>query len=225
MTTILIADDDAHIRDVVGYALTREGFVVEQAGDGAEALARVERGGIDLVVLDVLMPDLDGLAVCRRVRTASNLPIVMLSSRGEPVDRIVGLELGADDYLAKPFSPRELVIRVQAVLRRTSPPPERATGELRHGPLVVDPERHDVRVGEARVELTATEFALLAALLRRPGRLFTRAQLIHLAWDGPHHITERTIDTHVKRIRAKLRLAGVDPIETVHGLGYKVAEP
>jgi two-component system OmpR family response regulator len=147
----------------------------------------------------------------------------MLSSRGEPVDRILGIELGADDYLAKPFSPRELVIRVQAVLRRVAPPP--APAPLRHGTLVVDPERHDVRVGSERIDLTATEFAVLATLLARPGRLFTRAQLIAQTYDGRHHITERTIDTHVKRIRAKLRGAGVDPIETVHGLGYKVPEP
>src|SRR5262249_14461352 len=142
--------------------------------------------------------------------------------RGDVVDRITGIELGADDYLAKPFSPRELVTRVHAVLRRVVAGSGTPRADvLRHGPLALDRDRHEVRVGERRVDLTATEFAVLEALLARPGRLLTRAQLIRFAYDDGHHITERTIDTHVRRIRAKLRAEGVDPVETVHGLGYK----
>lgn len=226
--TILVVDDEAHIRDVVQYALTREGHVVETAPDGQVALERIGKGGIDLVVLDILMPELDGLSLCRRVRETSSVPIIFLSSRAEEVDRILGLELGGDDYLAKPFSPRELATRVRAVLRRsalrTEGEPERGP-LLVHGTLEVDPERHEVRVAGTKVELTATEFEVLRALLQRPGRLLTRSQLIERAYAGDHHVTERTIDTHIRRIRAKLRALGVDPIETVHGLGYRSTEP
>lgn len=226
-TTILVVDDESHIRDVVQYALTREGHVVETAADGRIALERLSRGGIDLVVLDILMPELDGLSLCRRVRETSSVPIIFLSSRAEEVDRILGLELGGDDYLPKPFSPRELATRVRAVLRRTSAragdAPHGAT--LVHGSLELDPERHEVRVSGTKVELTATEFEVLRALLDRPGRLLTRSQLIERAYAGDHHVTERTIDTHIRRIRAKLRALGVDPIETVHGLGYRSTEP
>lgn len=227
MPTILVVDDEAHIRDVVQYALTREGHVVETAVDGRVALERLGRGGIDLVVLDILMPELDGLSLCRKVRETSSVPIIFLSSRAEEVDRILGLELGGDDYVPKPFSPRELATRVRAVLRRSAlrdGAPERGP-LLVHGTLEVDSERHEVRVAGAKVELTATEFEVLRALLQRPGRLLTRSQLIERAYEGDHHVTERTIDTHIRRIRAKLRALGVDPIETVHGLGYRSTEP
>jgi len=225
--TILVVDDEAHIRDVVQYALTREGHVVETAPDGQRALERLGRGGIDLVVLDILMPELDGLSLCRRLRETSSVPIIFLSSRAEEVDRIIGLDLGGDDYVAKPFSPRELATRVRAVLRRCS---ARRGDDPRgpllvHGPLELDPERHELRVRGEKIELTATEFEVLRALLDRPGRLLTRTQLIERAYAGDHHVTERTIDTHIRRIRAKLRPFDVDPIETVHGLGYRSTEP
>jgi two-component system OmpR family response regulator len=226
--TILVVDDEAHIRDVLQYALTREGHVVETAPDGRVALERIRQGDIDLVVLDILMPELDGLSLCRRVRETSSVPIIFLSSRAEEVDRILGLELGGDDYVPKPFSPRELATRVRAVLRRSA---LRAGGEPERGPILVrgtvevDPERHEVRVAGTKAELTATEFEVLRALLQRPGRLLTRSQLIERAYAGDHHVTERTIDTHIRRIRAKLRALGVDPIETVHGLGYRSTEP
>jgi len=224
-TTILIADDDAHIRDVVRYALEREGHRTILAADGGEAIERVREGGIDLVVLDVLMPDVDGLTVCRRLRAEGRIPIVMLSSRGDVVDRVLGLELGADDYVCKPFSPRELVTRVHAVLRRAGSPPSSPDEVIRHGSISVDRIRHEVRAGGKKIDLTATEFAVLETLLAQTGRLLSRAQLIRRAYSAGHHITERTIDTHVRRIRAKLRAAGVDPIETVHGLGYKASDP
>jgi two-component system OmpR family response regulator len=223
MATILVVDDEAHIRDVVRYALEREGHTVVTAGDGEAALARVREGGVDLVVLDVVMPELDGLAVCRRIREERALPIVFLSSRGEEVDRINGLELGGDDYVVKPFSPRELATRVKAVLRRTGTAPDAPAGDvLEYGPLRLDPAAHEVRVGDTLLDLTATEFKLLHVLLEFRGRVLARAELIEQLRDDAYHVTERTVDTHVKRIRAKLRPCGVDPIETVHGVGYKV---
>lgn len=222
-STILIVDDEAHIRDVVRYALERDGHRVVTAGDGEEALARVREGGIDLVVLDVVMPELDGLSVCRRIRAERALPIVFLSSRGEEFDRINGLELGGDDYLVKPFSPRELATRVKAVLRRTGGAPVAPDRDvLEHGPLRLDPAAHEVRVGDTLVDLTATEFKLLQVLLEFRGRVLGRGELIEQVRDDTYNVTERTVDTHVRRIRAKLRPCGVDPIETVHGVGYKV---
>jgi two-component system OmpR family response regulator len=221
---ILVVDDEAHIREVVQYGLERDGFEVEVSSNGAEALDRLGRGGIDLVILDVLMPELDGLSLCRRLRTDGGvMPIIFLSSRAEETDRIVGLDLGGDDYVAKPFSPRELAARVRAVLRRRevrSPVP--SSPVLRHGRLRVDRDRHEVVVDDVDgILLTVTEIRLLAALIEHPGRVLTRGQLIDCAYDGEHHITERTIDTHIRNIRAKLASHGVDAIETVHGLGYR----
>jgi two-component system OmpR family response regulator len=223
MATVLVVDDEAHIREVVQYALGREGHTVVTAASGDEALRRVADGGIDLVVLDIVMPaQLDGLAVCRRLRADGQaVPVIFLSSRAEELDRVLGLELGGDDYLSKPFSPRELVARVAAVLRRTSPPaapPERRA----HGRLLLDPASRELTVDGQPVELTVTEFDLLRLLLEQPGRVYTRAQIIDAVRADDVHITERTIDSHVRRIRAKLRRHGLDPIETVHGLGYKV---
>ena len=226
MTTILVVDDEAHIREIVRYALERDGHLVEVASDGAAALARVRQGGIDLVVLDILVPELDGLSVCRELRAeGGQLPIIFLSSRGEELDRILGLDLGADDYLVKPFSPRELATRVRAVLRRAhAPPPSPAAKNperLVHGRLTVDVGTHEVTVLGQRVDFTVTELGVLRALLEGRGRVLTRGQLIERLREGDYHITERTIDTHIRRIRAKLRPFGLDPIETVFGLGYK----
>ena len=228
--TILVVDDEKHIRDVVQYALEKEGFVVALAEDGAAALLRHASGGIDAVVLDVSMPGMDGLETCRRLRTHARTPLLFLSARGDEIDRVLGLELGGDDYLVKPFSPRELVARVRAVLRRADgAPPDTAsaaaTGRaLRHGTIVIDIERHEVRAGDMPITLTPTEFGLLTALLERPGIVLSRAQLMQRAYPYDNLITERTIDTHVKRIRAKFRDAsGEDPIATVHGIGYKAS--
>jgi two-component system, OmpR family, response regulator len=223
MPTILVVDDDAHLREVVEYALTKEGLAVEVAADGAAALARLERGGIDLVVLDVLMPELGGLEVCRQIRARGQLPIIFLSSKAEEIDRILGLELGGDDYLAKPFSPRELVARVRAVLRRprAEKAPAAAAALLTVGPVSLDPARHEVSCNGQPIQLTVTEFTVLQTLLRRPGQVMTREVLVNEVYSFDHFITERTIDTHVRRIRSKFRPAGHDPIETIHGLGYK----
>ena len=231
MATILVVDDDAHIREVIQYALTQEGHAVELTADGGAAWTRVQAGGIDLLVLDVLMPGMDGLTLCRRLRATEGggPPIIFLSSRGEEFDRVLGLELGGDDYLPKPFGTRELVTRINAVLRRAvrqaqgvSAP---ADARIAHGPVALDTARHEATVNEVRLELTVTEFAIRRTLFEARGRVLTRGQLIESVRAADTHITERTVDTHVRRIRAKLRPHGFDPIETVHGLGYKAAAP
>jgi two-component system OmpR family response regulator len=174
-----------------------------------------------------MLPGMDGLSVCKRIRAQRPTPILFLSARGDEVDRIVGLELGGDDYLVKPFSPRELVARVRAVLRRfdvASEPKEPGTRPLCHGRLTLDLERHEATFGGVRVQLTATEFAVLAALIERPGIVLSRAQLLQRAYADDLHVTERTLDSHVRRIRAKFRGLGGDPIATVHGVGYKASD-
>lgn len=228
MATILVADDESNIRDVVQYALERDGHRVHAARDGAEAIAKTAEVKPDLIVLDVVMPELDGLEVCRRVRATSAVPILFLSSRAEETDRIVGLELGGDDYLVKPFGPRELATRVKAILRRVKPAELPADGPgpekaLRHGAIELNLPRHELRVRGERVDVTVTEFGVLQALLERPGHVLSRAQLMDRIYLHDNHVSERTIDSHVKRVRARLRALGVDPIETVHGLGYRAA--
>lgn len=218
---ILLVDDDPSLREVVRYALTREGFSVREAENGLEALERFAAAPVDLVVLDVLMPELDGIEVCKRIRAESSVPIVFLSSRGEELDRVLGLELGGDDYITKPFSPRELVSRIKAVLRRTRP--ELASeGTLEAAGVRMDPDAFRAWANGVQLTLTVTEFRILEVLVRRPGRAFPRDELVELAYPGPHHVSDRTLDSHIRRIRQKLREAGLDPIETVHGLGFRL---
>ena len=222
MPSILVVDDDAHIREVARFALSKAGHRVELATDGAIAYDRLRRGGIDLVVLDILMPELDGLSLCRKLRADERVPIVFLSSRGEEADRVHGLELGADDYVTKPFSPRELVARVAAVLRRTSGEGVAAARPvLAIGDVEIDRDRHEVKVAGVTLDVTATELRLLATLALHRGRVLSRGQLIATVYGDDHHISERTIDTHVRNLRAKLAAAGADVIETVHGVGYR----
>ena len=226
---VLVVDDDPHLREIVRFALEQGGFRVEEASDGRAALAQVERALPALIVLDIMMPELDGLAVCREVRRKHELPIVFLSSRDDEVDRILGLELGGDDYLTKPFSPRELVARVKAVLRRTrpspSPEPEAPTARMQErGPLRMDAERWRAWWSGTEVVLTVTEFQLLATLLRVPGKVFTRDELMTRVYDDVV-VSDRTIDSHVRRVRQKFASAGGEVIETVHGLGYRLALP
>lgn len=220
---ILLADDDPSLREVVRYALDRAGFEVIEAQDGRVALDRFGRHAVDLVVLDVLMPELDGIEVCRAIRKTSSVPIVFLSSRSEEVDKILGLEMGGDDYITKPFSPRELVSRVRAVLRRTRPP-EEPTAIVEAAGVKLDVEAFRVWANTTEVTLTVTEFRILEVLVRRPGRVFTRDELVQRAYDGPHHVSDRTLDSHMRRIRQKLREGGLDPIETVHGLGFRLGD-
>jgi two-component system OmpR family response regulator len=223
---ILIADDDRHIREVVRYALQSAGFRTTEAADGAQALTRFAEAPPDLVILDVMMPELDGTEVCRRLRAGSRVPIVFLSSRDDEVDRVVGLELGGDDYVSKPFSPRELVARVRAVLRRVGERAAEATAPrtLRHGALVLDLDRFVATLDGVAVSLTATEFGILRTLLGYPGKVFTRDELMRQAYDDATVVSDRTIDSHVRRVRQKLGQAGADRIVTVHGVGYKLAD-
>jgi two-component system OmpR family response regulator len=223
---ILVVDDEPRIREVVQYALEREGHRISLAGDGRAARETFARGDVDLVVLDVMLPDVDGLTLCREMRAAGRTPILFLSARSDEIDRVLGLEIGGDDYLTKPFSPRELVARVKAVLRRIEAPTDLASpkgARIRHGAITIDLERHEVRVGDQLVALTPTELGMLAALIERPGIVLSRGQLMKRAYAYDNLVTERTIDTHVRRIRAKFRAHGADPIATVHGVGYKAA--
>jgi two-component system, OmpR family, response regulator len=222
---ILVVDDDAHIRDVVRFALEKAGHRVSEAADGKAALVEFARSPADLVVLDILMPELDGLEVCRELRRSSAVPILFLSSRDEELDRVLGLELGADDYVVKPFSPRELVARVKGILRRAqrSASAEPAAPEvIERGALRVDVERHTCSWAGREIALTVTEFELLHSLLGMPGKVYTREELVERAYGAGHHITDRTVDSHVRRIRKKFKQCGADPIETVYGLGYRL---
>ncbi|MBW6399106.1 response regulator transcription factor [Roseomonas sp. HJA6] len=222
MPTILIADDDPHIRNVIRFALARDGLTVLEAADGAAALDLVAREKPDLLVLDVMMPEMDGTELCRRLRRDSDVPIIFLSSRDEELDRVLGLELGGDDYMTKPFSPRELVARVRAVLRRRdgrAVPP--AAAPLRRGALSLDLERFEARWGDQSIPLTVTEFRLLHAMAAHPGRVFTRDVLMAAAHADARIVSDRTVDSHVRHLRAKLAAVEATPIETVHGLGYR----
>jgi len=222
MQKVLVVDDDPHIRDVVCFALRRAGYQPLTAGDGLAALDVAGREKPALVVLDILMPELDGTEVCKRLRRGSDVPIIFLTSKDEELDRILGLELGADDYVVKPFSPRELVARVKTVLRRKAPA-ESEQQRLVRGRLVIDVEAIAARWDGTEVPLTATEFALLKAIAAQPRRVFTRENLMTASYAGARFVSDRTIDSHVRHIRAKFQSAGGDPIETVHGVGYRLA--
>jgi two-component system OmpR family response regulator len=226
MAEILIVDDDQHIREVVRFALQKAGHVVREAGDGVVALRAIAEREPDLVVLDILMPEQDGLSTCRAIRARSQLPIIFLSSRDEELDRVIGLELGGDDYMSKPFSPRELVARVAAVLRRAAATvaPGAAGAQRAPGELRMDLARHRCEHAGRELTLTGTEFGLLQALLDAPGRVLSRAQLVERAYGEGHYISDRTVDSHIRRLRKKLSDAGADPIETVYGVGYRLRE-
>lgn len=218
---VLVVDDEPAIADTVLYALRSEGYAAEHCLLGGQALERLQRGGIDVVVLDVGLPDINGFDVCRQLRQFSQVTVIFLTARNEEIDRVLGLELGADDYMAKPFSPRELVARVRARLRR---PPLAAAydGWQRQGDFALDRSGRRVRYRERALELTRYEYAVLEALLARPGAILSRAQLMDHGWDSAADSADRTVDTHIKTLRAKLRAAGaqVDHIRTHRGLGY-----
>lgn len=225
MSRILVVDDDPHLREVLRYALSREGHNVRDVDDGRKALDVLQLEAFDLVVLDILMPEMDGLETCRNIRRTSTIPIIFLSSRDEELDRVLGLEMGGDDYLTKPFSTRELVARVKAVLRRgrpEAPAADPAEKPLQVATLRLDPGSHRVWVADKEVVLTVTEFSILRVLMTRPGRVYTREELTDRAYGEGHHLSERTLDSHIRRIRQKLRDEGIDPVETVHGLGYRL---
>jgi DNA-binding response OmpR family regulator len=226
---ILVVDDQADLRHTLGYALRQEGYEVATADDGEQALESIDRVRPDLVILDVMLPRLDGFEVARRIRRESEVPILMLTARGTELDKVVGLEIGADDYIAKPFSMRELIARVRALLRRSArqhapAPSEGGTFEI--GGLVVDTVRHRVSLEGSEIDLKPKEFDLLAFFVSHPGQAFSRSKLLESVWGFDFAGDERTVDTHVKGLRARLRDIAARPrwIETVRGVGYRFRE-
>lgn len=219
---VLVVDDEKNIVDLATMYLEKEGFGVDFAMDGELALKKVETVKPALVVLDLMLPKVDGWEVCRRVRAQSQVPIIMLTARSDDVDKIVGLELGADDYLTKPFNPRELVARVKAVLRRAQRPAD-DEDPIRLGGLVVDPKRREVTVGGKPVEMRTKEFDVLFVMAQHKGMVLSREQLLNLAWGYDFYGETRTVDVHVAHLRNKLAESGV-AIETVWGIGYKLVE-
>ncbi|HMB75267.1 MAG TPA: response regulator transcription factor [Kiloniellaceae bacterium] len=223
---ILIADDDSHIRDVIEYALAAAGFETFSCGDGTSALSLFRTMHPDLIVLDVGMPELDGLQVCREIRKISCCPILFLSARDEEIDRVLGLEIGGDDYVTKPFSPRELVARVNVIFRRSNN--KQLVGcegdILQYGTICLEPATRSVRVEDDELRLTSTEFEILKLLMRQPGVVYSRSDILDQAYPENVHVSDRTIDSHVRNLRAKLRDAGyADAIHTLHGVGFQLA--
>lgn len=222
---ILIADDDPHIRDVIRFALEKAQMQVSEATDGAQAVARFGEIKPDLVVLDIGMPELDGLDVCREIRKTSDVPILFLSARDDEIDRILGLEIGGDDYVTKPFSPRELVARVKTILKRTKQiaAPAESASRLFHGALELDSEARRAAFSGNTVETTALEFNIIAVFLSRKRQVFTREQIMHAAYDVNIHVSDRTIDSHIRNLRAKFAAVGCGSvIDTVHGVGFRL---
>jgi two-component system, OmpR family, response regulator len=223
---ILIVDDDLHIREVIRVALKKAGMAVVEARDGKEALSRFASDRPDLIILDIGMPEFDGLDVCREIRKSSDVPILFLSARDEEIDRVLGLEIGGDDYVTKPFSPRELVARVNVILRRMN---SRGTDArlgstaLAQGSLSVEPEQHVAAFAGTQLRLTAIEFGILRAFLARPTAIFSREQIMTAAYQLNIQVSDRTIDSHIRNIRAKLAAVNCDNvIETIHGVGFKL---
>jgi two-component system response regulator RegX3 len=224
MTRVLVVEDEDSISEPLAYMLRKEGFEVSVAADGPAGLQAFDREGADLVLLDLMLPGLSGTEVCRELRTRSAVPVIMLTARDSEVDKVVGLELGADDYVTKPFSHRELVARIRAVLRRQAPATEEEGTALEAGPVRMDVDRHLVTVSGAAVQLPLKEFDLLELLLRNAGRVLTRAQLIDRVWGSDYVGDTKTLDVHVKRLRAKIEPDPAHPqhLLTVRGLGYKL---
>jgi len=219
--SVLVVEDEASIASFVSLYLKNAGYEVATAANGSEALAAVERREPSLIVLDLMLPDIDGIEICRRIRQKSDLPILMLTARDEDVDKIIGLEVGADDYMTKPFNPRELVARVKSILRRAAPErKERESDVIRHGELTIDAGRRETKVGDREIQLAPKEFDLLWELLDHRGLVLTRDQLLERVWGYTFAGDTRTVDVHVRQLRRKLGEAS--PIVTVWGVGYKV---
>jgi len=231
VTRILVVEDEESYSDALAYMLGKEGFDVAVAGTGPDALAQFDKTGADIVLLDLMLPGLPGTEVCRRIRATSNVPVIMVSAKDAEVDKVVGLELGADDYVTKPYSPRELVARIRAVLRRgqdsdssQSSVPSAPPSRLEAGPVQMDVDRHVVTVNGGDTKLPLKEFELLEMFLRNPGRVLTRGQLIERVWGADYVGDTKTLDVHVKRLRAKIEPDPATPsyLVTVRGLGYKL---
>jgi two-component system OmpR family response regulator len=230
---VLATDDDPHIREALRFALDNGGYEVILAHNGEVALEKVRDQTPSLVILDILMPDMNGIDVCREIRKLSDVPVIFLTSKDDEIDRIVGLEIGADDYVTKPFSPRELLARIGAVLRRYRGSESLKTGLnndpasaniMTHGSLVMDLDQVRAYWNKREVVLTRTEFAILRTMLNHPGKVFSRDELMDGAYPGGEIVSDRTIDSHVRRVRSKFGELGADPVETVHGLGYRLGD-
>jgi DNA-binding response OmpR family regulator len=220
--TVLVVEDEASIASFVSLYLKNAGYGVKTANTGGDALTKAAAGDVNLIILDLMLPDIDGIEVCRRIRRSSDVPILMLTARDEDVDKIIGLEVGADDYLTKPFNPRELVARVKSILRRAAPERrEPETKQIRHGELAIDAGRREVKVGEEEIQLAPKEFDLLWELLDHRGLVLTRDQLLERVWGYTFAGDTRTVDVHVRQLRRKL--GDASPIVTVWGVGYKVS--
>jgi len=223
VTKILVVEDEASFSDALSYVLTKEGYEVVVADTGDGAIATFDKVGADLVLLDLMLPGLSGTEVCRQLRARSNVPIIMLTAKDTEVDKVVGLELGADDYVTKPYSKAELIARIKAVLRRQSDLSESIDPVLVAGPVRIDVERHQVNVNNESISLPLKEFELLEFLVRNSGRVLTRAQLIDRVWGSDYFGDTKTLDVHVKRLRAKIEKDPANPvfIQTIRGPGYK----
>ena len=223
MTRVLVVEDEESFSEALSFMLRKEGYEVEVASDGIKALELFDRAGADLVLLDLMLPGVSGTEVCRQLRAKSNVPIIMVTAKDGEVDKVVGLELGADDYVTKPFSSRELVARVRAVLRRQGVGDEPVTGIVEAGPVRIDIDRHAVSVRGQQVNMPLKEFDLLELLMRNAGRVLTRAQLIDRVWGADYVGDTKTLDVHIKRLRAKVEEDPGNPvlIQTVRGLGYR----
>ena len=224
MTRVLVVEDEESISDPLSYLLRQEGFEVAVAATGPDGLAEFDRGGADIVLLDLMLPGLSGTEVCRTLRAKSSVPVIMLTARDSEIDKVVGLELGADDYVTKPYSSRELLARIKAVLRRGGEPGDLLPPTLEVGPVRMDVDRHVVTVAGSSVPLPLKEFELLELLLRNTGRVLTRMQLIDRVWGSDYVGDTKTLDVHVKRLRAKIEQDPANPtlLVTVRGLGYKL---
>jgi len=222
MSTVLVVDDETSLRELIRAYLERDGYTVVEASTGKEALASAALHNPDIIVLDLMIPEIDGTEVCRRIRSSSDVYIIMVTAKADEVDRVVGLEVGADDYLTKPFSPRELVARVRALLRRPRAQVV-AARVLRFGDLTIDVEAHEVRLGNDVIMLTATEYRLIALLASTPGRMYTRAQLLEHVWGSTYYGDDRVVDVHIANARRKIQENTTNPpfIETVRGAGYR----
>lgn len=221
MNHILVVDDDKHIREVVSFALTKAGMHAIESADGKQALKAFDQHRPDLIVLDINLPEINGLEVCREIRKTSDVPILFLSSREDEIDRILGLELGADDYVTKPFSPRELVARINSILKRTRSTQKAEAPIITEGFLTIDPHKYKAYWNQQPIELTTTEFSLLKAIASHPSQVLNRDQLINIAYRDNHHISDRTIDSHIRHVRHKFLMAGCQSIiKTVRGIGY-----
>lgn len=223
MTRILVVEDEESLSDPLSYLLEKEGFEVQVVDNGLDAIVEFDRAGADLVLLDLMLPGQPGTEVCRQLRQRSSVPVIMLTAKDSEIDKVVGLELGADDYVTKPYSSRELLARVRAVLRRQGEPDDLAAATVQAGPVRMDVERHVVSVGGESVSLPLKEFELLEMLLRNSGRVLTRGQLIDRVWGSDYVGDTKTLDVHVKRLRSKIEPDPSNPVHlvTVRGLGYK----